>query len=252
MRARLRRDGGPKLVPRQSIIRTTEQVPTIVTAADRAIGGQGWLWRYAQVSSITETLPARSQAPEPVGGARPPIQVVPLRGLPIVAVVLALLVVAIAGNWLWALDFFHVVGGGLWTAIALFVGLVLGPILGRLSIPARAEFSARFMPKMVLIMPTLVTMTLGSGFQLARHLGNLNAGAAMHGWLVASFIVVGVMAVIALGILEPANIAVLFEMKKPRPDSEIIARLMKRFIYTAGVTGVMQVATLVIMTRLAT
>jgi hypothetical protein len=59
------------------------------------------------------------------------------------------------------------------------------------------------------------------------------------------------MAVIALGILEPANIAVLFEMRKPRPDGEVIAKLMKRFIYTAGITGLMQVATLVIMTRVA-
>ena len=60
------------------------------------------------------------------------------------------------------------------------------------------------------------------------------------------------MAVVALGLLEPANIAVLIEMKKPRPNPEVIERLMKRFIYTAGATGLMQVATLVIMTRLAT
>jgi hypothetical protein len=69
--------------------------------------------------------------------------------------------------------------------------------------------------------------------------------------VVASFIVVGVMAVIALGLLEPANIAVLTEMKKPQPNPAVIERLMKRFIYTAGVTGLMQVATLVIMTKLA-
>ena len=54
----------------------------------------------------------------------------------------------------------------------------------------------------------------------------------------ASFIVVGVMAVLALGLLEPANIAVLFELKKPRPNPAVIERLMKRFIYCAGVLGV--------------
>ncbi len=178
--------------------------------------------------------------------------IVPLQGLPIVAAVLVGLVVAIAGNWLWALDFYHVVGGGLWTGIDLFVGLVVGPILGRLSIPARVEFSKRFMPKMVLIMPTLVTMTLGAGWQLARHLGNLDRHYPHHAWLVASYVVVGVMAVIALGFLEPANLAVLFELKKPQPNGELIGRLMRRFIYTAGITGVMQIATLVIMTRLAT
>ena len=183
---------------------------------------------------------------------RPQVQVVPLRGLPIVAAAVLFVIIAIAGNWLWALTFCHVVGGAMWTAIDLFVGLIVGPILGRLSIPARAEFTARFMPKMVLIMPTLVVMTLAAGFQLALQLGNLAPSNPNHAWLVVSYCVVGVMAVIALGVLEPANIAVLFEMRKPEPDGAVIAKLMKRFIYTAGVTGLMQVATLIIMTRVAT
>jgi hypothetical protein len=113
------------------------------------------------------------------------------------------------------------------------------------------EFSSRFMPKMLLLMPTLVTMTLASGFQLARHVGNLGADVPNHNWLVASYIVVGVMAVVAIGILEPANLTVLFELKKPHPDGQLIARQMQRFIYTAGITGAAQVATLVIMTYLA-
>jgi hypothetical protein len=183
---------------------------------------------------------------------RPQVQVVPVRGLPIVAVVVAFVIAAIAGNWLWALTFCHVVGGGLWTAIDLFVGLIVGPILGRLSVPARAEFTARFMPKMVLLMPILVLMTLAAGFQLALREGNLLAGNPNHAWLIVSFCVVGVMAVIALGVLEPANIAVLVEMRKANPDGQVIGLLMKRFVYTAGITGLMQVATLIIMTRVAT
>ena len=55
-----------------------------------------------------------------------------------------------------------------------------------------------------------------------------------------------------LGVLEPANITVLFEMRKPEPDGAVIATLMRRFVLTAGITGVMQVATLIIMTRVAT
>jgi hypothetical protein len=116
-------------------------------------------------------------------GPRPAVQVVPVKGLPIVAVIVIFLIVSIAGDWRW-LDFYHVVGGGLWTGIDLFVGLVIGPILGGLSIPARAEFSAKFMPKMVLIMPTVVVMTLASGFQLALKLGNLDPANPNHGWLV--------------------------------------------------------------------
>lgn len=181
---------------------------------------------------------------------RPNIQVVPLRGLPVVALAVIFVALSIGFNWRWGLVFNHVVGGGLWTGIDLFVGLVIGPILGRLSIPARAEFSARFMPKMVIIMPTVVMMTLATGFQVARGAGNLVVSSPNHAWLIVSFCVVGVMAVIALGVLEPANIAVLYEMNKPFPNGERIGRLMKRFIYTAGITGIMQIATLIIMTRL--
>ena len=186
------------------------------------------------------------------GPPRVRVQVVPLRGLPIVAAVVVFVIASIAGNWLWALTFCHVVGGALWTAIDLFVGLIVGPILGRLSIPARAEFSARVMPKMVLLLPPLGVMRLAAGFQLALKEGNLAPGNPNHAWLIASYCVVGVMAVIALGVLEPANIAVLVEMRKQRPDGEVIALLMRRFIYTAGITGLMQVATLIIMTRVAT
>jgi hypothetical protein len=188
----------------------------------------------------------------PAGSSGQALQIVPLAGLPVVGVVLVGLVAAIATNRLWALDFFHVVAGGLWTAIDLFVGFVVGPILGRLSIPARMEFSSRFMPKMVLLMPTLVVCTLAAGWQLARHEGTILMSYSHHGWVVASMVVVGVMAVVALGLLEPANLAVLFELRKPTPNGELIGRLMRRFVYAAGVTGAMQVATLVIMTRIAT
>ncbi len=182
--------------------------------------------------------------------ARGPI--IPMKGLVPVGLIVAFLVASIAGNWLWALDFLHVAGGGLWTGIDLFVGFVIGPILGKMDVPGRIAFSKRFMPAMMLIMPTLVVTTLTAGWQLARHLGDLTVPYPKHWWIVASFIVVGVMAIIAYVVLEPANILVLLELRKPQPNGALIGRVMRRFIYTAGITGVMQVATLVIMTRLAT
>jgi hypothetical protein len=181
---------------------------------------------------------------------RPDFEIVPRKGLLLVALVLGLLIAAIAANKLWPLAFLHFVGGASWTVIDLFLGFVLGPIMGRLSVPARVEFTTRLMPKMLLIMPTVVTATLAAGWQLGVHLGTVDSSYYLHGWTVASFIVVGVMAVIALGLLEPANIAVLVELKKPRPNPEVIERLMKRFIYCAGVLGAMQLATLVIMAKL--
>ena len=181
----------------------------------------------------------------------PDFQIVPRVGLIIVAPIIGLLIAAIAVNKLWPLTFFHVAGGAAWTIVDLFLGLILGPILGRLSIPARIEMTTKLMPKILIIMPTVVTMTLAAGWQLAAKMGTNLTSFPQHGWIVASFIVVGVMSVIALGLLEPANIAVLVELKKPRPNPAVIERLMKRFMYSAGILGVMQIATLVIMTKLA-
>jgi hypothetical protein len=195
---------------------------------------------------------AQGQAPAAAGPpiARPDFEIVPRVGLILAAIAAAALIAAIAANKLWPLEFLHVAGGAAWTIIDLFLGLVLGPIIGRMSIPARVELTTRLMPKIVVIMPVVVTLTLAAGWQLSTLLGTNLTVHPDHGWVVASMIVVGVMSVIALGLLEPANIAVLIELKKPRPNPEVIERLMKRFVYSAGVLGLMQVATLVIMTKL--
>jgi hypothetical protein len=182
---------------------------------------------------------------------RPDFQIVPLKGLPFVALAFIALIAAIAANRLWPLEFLHVAFGAAWTIIDLFLGFVLGPIMGRMSVQGRVEFTTRLLPKMVLIMPTIVTITLAAGWQLGNLLGTVDSSYIDHEWMVASYIVVGIMAVVALGLLEPANIAVLFELKKPQPNPVVIERLMKRFIFTAGITGVMQIATLVIMTKIA-
>jgi hypothetical protein len=177
-------------------------------------------------------------------------EIVPLKGLPVVAVIFIGLVAAIAANKLWPLVFLHVAFGAAWTVVDLFMGFVIGPTMGRLPPPARIEVATRLMPKMLLIMPTVVTVTLAAGWQLGTVMGTVNSSYYNHDWIVASYVVVGCMAVVALGLLSPANVAVLSELRKPAPNPAIIQKLMKRFIYAAGFTGVMQVAILVIMTKL--
>ena len=181
----------------------------------------------------------------------PDFEIVPRLGLVFAAVAAVAIVVFIAINKLFPLVFLHVSFGAAWTIIDLFLGFVLGPIMGAMTPPARVQFIARLMPKMLVIMPIVVSVTLAVGWQLASHMGTVLTSYPHHSWIVASFIVVGVMAVLALGLLEPANIAVLFELKKPHPRPVVVERLMKRFMYCAGVLGAMQVATLVIMTRIA-
>jgi hypothetical protein len=217
-----------------------------------ACSGRRYDARTVTGTALSPDVAGPAAGPDAHGPGVPlDFEIVPRRGLAIVAVAMILLIVGIATNQLWFLQFLHVAFGAGWTIVDLFLGLVLGPIMGRLSVPARIEFTTKLMPKMVLIMPTVVTISLAAGWQLSTKLGTNLSASPMHGWIVASFVVVGVMAVLALGLLEPANIAVLFELKKPRPNPAVIERLMKRFIYSAGVLGVMQVATLVIMTKIA-
>jgi hypothetical protein len=203
----------------------------------------------ADVTAVGPGPQPGAQAPAAL--ERPDFQIVPLKGLILVAVAFAALIVAIAANKLWPLVFLHVSFGAAWTIIDLFLGFVLGPIMGSMPLQARVAFTTRLMPKMLLIMPTVVTISLAAGWQLGQVLGTVDSAHPNHDWVVASYIVVGVMAIVALGLLEPANVAVLVELKKPRPNPTVIQRLMKRFIYSAGIIGVMQIATLVIMTKLA-
>ena len=187
-------------------------------------------------------------ADAPPGALPRKLQIVPLVGLPFSIALVGLVVYAIATDSFWLLILCHVAGGGLWTAIDLFVGLALGPIIG--SPPIRMSLCIIRSPMWLNVL--VVTMTLATGLQIALRLGRLDPGAAAHGWLVASMIVVGIMAVVALGVLEPANIAVLWQMRKDQPNPAVIERMMKRFVYTAGITGVMQIATLIIMTKVRT
>ena len=182
----------------------------------------------------------------------PHFDIVPRVGLVLAAILIGGVIAAIATDSKWAIDGFHVAGGAAWTILDLFLGFVLGPIMGSMTIPARIEFITKLMPKMVVIMPAVVTTTLAAGWQLSTMLGTNQTSYPHHGWVVASFIVVGVMSVIALGLLEPANIAVLTELKKRRPNPAVVEKLMKRFMYSAGILGAMQIATLIIMTKIAT
>jgi hypothetical protein len=205
------------------------------------------------VAEVTVQAPAEQHPEAPPGPPEPlDFDIVPRVGLVFVAVAFALLIAGILADKLWPLEFLHVVFGAGWTILDLFLGLVLGPIMGGMAISSRVDFTTKLMPKMLLIMPTVVTITLAAGWQLGNKLGTVDSSYVNHDWIVASYIVVGCMAVIALGLLEPANVAVLVELKKRRPNPEVIERLMKRFMYTAGILGVLQVATFVIMTKVAT
>ena len=128
----------------------------------------------------------------------PDFEIVPRAGLVFAAIAAVAIVVFIAINQLWPLVFLHVSFGAAWTIIDLFLGFVLGPIMGAMPPPARIQFVTRLMPKMLVIMPIVVSVTLAIGWQLASNMGTVLTTYPHHSWIVASFIVVGVMAVLGV------------------------------------------------------
>ena len=178
---------------------------------------------------------------------------VPIRGIIAAGAVLAVLIGVIISNSVFWLNFFHVFCGAIWVSTDLLMGFVIGPIIGRLDIPARMVFAKNLMTKMMVLMPTVVICTLTAGWQLARVQGLFTYPyPPQHGWILASLIIVAILSILAYTFLEPANIVVLLELRKPQPNGMLIGRMMKRFVYTAGILGVLQLSIIVIMVKLTT
>lgn len=83
-------------------------------------------------------------------------------GIPLAALVYAVTLAPLAPH-----TYVHVMAGVLWTGTDLFMAMVLGPVLGGLSVEERASVFQRFTPKMTFLMPTLAFVTIGAGITLA-------------------------------------------------------------------------------------
>ncbi len=187
--------------------------------------------------------------------AAPPAPVAsPLRPAYLMVAVagLAAMIAAIVGSSLWFLDFVHVMSGALWTGIDLFMGFVVGPVMRRVSLDTRRAMIAGLMPRTLVLMPTISTMTTTAGWFLAARLGFLNLGYPEFGWVIAALAIVTVLTVQGLGYLLPMNIKLFFEIQKPSPDHAKLARWMKTYVRVVAVQGCMQVAIIVVMARFAT
>ncbi len=175
-----------------------------------------------------------------------------LRNLIWVALALAVLIVTIAADNQWVLNFLHVMCGVLWTGIDLFMGFVVGPILRRLPLEARRAMILRLIPKTLFLMPTLAIVTGTAGWYHARALGFLDLPWPAYGWVLASLVIVAVLTVQGLGVLLPTNLLVYLEMRKSTPDLPRIGRLMRRYVYAVAFQGVLQVAIIVVMAKFVT
>ena len=155
----------------------------------------------------------------------------------------------VAGNF-WFLNFVHVFSSLLWTGIDLFMGFVLGPIMRRVELPVRREVMRRLTPRTLFLMPTVSIISGTTGWFLAVQLGYSMLEWPAYGWVAASLILVALMTIQGLGFLTPVNVFVCLELQKFEPDMKKISYWMQRYFYAVALQGTMQVAIIVVMTRL--
>jgi hypothetical protein len=187
-------------------------------------------------------------APQPARVAAP----LRLRYFAAAAIAIAVMIAAIRGPSLWFLDFVHVMAGALWTGIDLFMGFVVGPVLRKVSLDTRRAMIAGIIPRTLVLMPTLSGITTTAGWFLAVRMGFLDLGYPQFYWVIAAVAIVSVLTVQGLGYLLPMNLRLYFEIQKPSPDHDKLARWMRTYVRVVAVQGTMQVLIIVVMARFAT
>ena len=159
----------------------------------------------------------------------------------------AALVLSMALDSLYLLNWVHVLSGVLWTGADLFMGFILGPVLRSLQPQVRTAVIAYLTPRTLLYFP-VVSLTAGTaGWALAARLGYNTPGSPFYFWAMLSLGLVLVMTVVGLGFLLPNALRIWRELGRPEPDREKIMRLNRYNIWLSGGQGVMQVAMILIM-----
>jgi hypothetical protein len=178
----------------------------------------------------------------------------PLRAWYLVAAALAFaaMTAAILSPSLWFLDFIHVMTGALWTGIDLFMGFVIGPVLRGVSLDTRRAMIAGIIPRTLILMPPLSTITSTAGWFLAARMGFLDLGYPQFWWVIAALAIVTVLTAQGLGYLLPMNLKLYFEISKASPDADKLKRWMRAYVRVVAVQGAMQVLIIIVMARFAT
>ncbi|MFB6175703.1 MAG: hypothetical protein ABEI99_00910 [Halobaculum sp.] len=87
-------------------------------------------------------------------------------GIPVVALGYAVTVASLQHH-----TYVHVMAGVLWTGIDVFIGTVLGPVVGGLDEETSADVFRRLTPKTTFLLPALALVTIAVGIDLALRIG---------------------------------------------------------------------------------
>ncbi len=171
-----------------------------------------------------------------------------LREFLIALVPIVALLAALASGSLLFLDYVHVLTGGTWTGIDLFMGLVMTRIMRSLPIPQRVAVAIRLTPKTLFLLPSLASVAITAGIYLATMEGKFSLQSP---WILAAIVVVVILTVQGFGFLLPNSVRILLEIRKENPDATKITRLNLRNLRISGSQAVFQIVIIFIMANLA-
>ncbi|QZP39823.1 hypothetical protein [Halobaculum magnesiiphilum] len=94
----------------------------------------------------------------------------PAFAVAVVAIPVAALAYAVTGASVQIHTYVHVMTGLLWTGIDIFIGAVLGPVIGGLDEEQSAAVFERLTPKTAFLLPALAFTTIAGGITLAQRI----------------------------------------------------------------------------------
>ncbi len=108
------------------------------------------------------------------------------------------------------LDYVHVITGGMWTGIDVFMG-IFGRTVTKISPASRVEVAKRLTPTMLFLMPLIASVATTAGYYLAVRTGLWSLNSF---WISATIIVVLILLVQGFGFLLPNELRVFREIRK--------------------------------------
>jgi len=162
--------------------------------------------------------------------------------VPVIALIAALL----SGSLL-LLDYVHVLTGGTWTGIDLFMGLVMSRVMRGLAPQSRAEIIKKLVPIMLFFMPALAAVAITAGIYLA----SIEGLSFLSAPIIITFIILAILSVQGFGIILPNEVRVLLELRKTNPNTDKVVKLGMRNIYFSGSQAIFQIAIIFVMAYLA-
>lgn len=146
---------------------------------------------------VTQPQSTRASARK-VGG------IVGLSSILTLAVPVVALIVALLSRSLLLLTYVHVLTGGTWTGIDLFMGLVMSRVLGGLSTQSRVEVIKKLVPIMLFFMPALASVAITAGVYLAISLG----WSFFSTPIIIAIIIVVILSVQGFGLIMPNEVRI--------------------------------------------